>query len=128
MMKKYLHILIIFLLGFLFSGPAHGNDLELVIKENKCTDEGVMIKYSFINHRKFDKPNVTAAFKITVDGKTVACKQIKTTVPRGADGSDIKETLLEATCKGKAAKIQSRLFTGMTARSTINNWESDCPR
>lgn len=126
-MRKYLYVFIIFILSCLFVSSAYGKNLDLVIKESECTAKGVTVKYAFINYRKFNRPNITVVFKVIVDGHPIGCKKINTTVPLGANGSDIKETLIDApSCKGKDAKIIYRLFTGSAKRYLIDNWLKDC--
>ena len=126
-MKKNIFIISTVLLIISFSlYSARAEDIQLLIKEKNCTEEGVVIKYSLINQRKFDRPNVSIAFMVMSEGKPLACKEIITVVPKNADGSDIKETFISVECKGKSLKLVSRVFHN-TKRYHIDEWLSGCP-
>ncbi|MFC1841428.1 hypothetical protein ACFL1N_17835 [Thermodesulfobacteriota bacterium] len=126
-MNKYLYILIMFLLSCLFVSTAYGSNPEVVIKESNCTKEGVIVKYGFINHEKYDRPNITVVFKILEGGKAIGCTEINTTIPRNSDGSKIEEVLIDAPCAGKKTGITYRIYLGGSAKYTIESYKSDCP-
>lgn len=126
-MKNFFILFIVLMLISLTVSTAVGKDIEMVIKENECTDEGIVIRYSLINGRNFDRPNVGIGFKVLVDGKVVACKEIRITVPKGADGTDVKEEILEVPCKDKAAKVITKIFGSSLSRYKVEEWFSGCP-
>ena len=117
---------VILLVAGLAVTPAFGGDLSLNIKGYRCVDEGVLIRYSITNERNFDRNNVYVLFKVLVDGKPLACREIKTFVPKGADGSQIEEVILESQCEGKSFKLVSAIIQN-TARYKIEEWFSGCP-
>lgn len=101
-------------------------DIELVIKEAERTgEEEVTIKYGVINRKNFDRFNVSLVFKILVDNKPIGCKEIRTTIPNGSDGSDIKETIISTLSGDKDFKLTSRVFYS-TKRYRIEEWFSGC--
>lgn len=133
---------IIFLSGLAFviwfSGPlcstARARSVELIVHGLECPEgqdgQKVLIRYSVVNNRNFDQPNVSICFKIVIDEKPVACKELKVTVPKGADGSQIYETVLEAPCGKESYKERYDL------RATVNHnvpqyrieeWFAGCP-
>lgn len=126
-MNKYLYLFVMLLLSFILVNAAYGSNPEVVIKESKCTKEGVVVKYGFVNPAKYDRPNITVVFKILDGDKTIGCSTINTTIPSGADGSDLKELLINAPCAGKKTGITYRIYLGGTAKYRIKNFESDCP-
>lgn len=106
--------------------PVFGGDLELTIKGSRCVDEGVLIRYSVANERDYGRNNVSIVFKVMVEGKPAACREIKTTIPKGADGSKIEEIILEFQCKGKSYKLISSVFQNVQ-RYKVEEWFSGCP-
>ena len=112
----------------LFSLTAvNANDFELVIKKvEQINEEEITIQYSVINRRNYNRNNVSLAFKILEEDIPVGCKEIKTTIPKGSDGSDIKETKIKISGKGKNLKINSTIFY-ITKRYRIDEWFSGCP-
>ena len=126
-MNKYRYVLIPLLLGCLFGSTAYGGNPEVLIKESQCTKEGVLVKYGLVCNAKYDRPNITVVFKILDGGKTIGCSKINTTIPAGADGSDIEEIVINAPCEGKKTGITYRIYLGGTAQYRIENFESDCP-
>lgn len=126
-MKKYMYIFIIFLLSCLFVSTSYGSNPEVVIKESNCTNEGVKVKYGLVNQENYDRFNITVVFKILEGGKSIGCKEINTTIPRGSDGSDIEEVLIDAQCAGKKTGITYRIYLGGSAKYTIESYKSDCP-
>lgn len=120
---------LILFIGFLFLSlsitPAHARDLELVIKDFKCMEEGTSISYGVINKKSFDRHNISICFKILVDSKPIECMEIKTTIPRNADGSNIKKAFIAMNCKKKPSELQNTILYS-TKRYTIEEWFSGC--
>ena len=127
-MKRFIALFYTFILFIGLSlTAAHAADLELVINDVSCVaEEEVLIRYGVINSKNFDLPNVSILFKIMVDGKPEACKEIKTLVPSGADGSEISETNINIPCKGKNVSLKYAIFN-TSRRYRIIEWLSGCP-
>jgi hypothetical protein len=126
MSRIKLFITVCFLFVCIFPVPSHANDIELVIKEvTRISEEEVAIKYSVISNKDFDLPNVSIGFKIIIDDKPVGCLKIKTTIPNGSDGSDIKEAKIKISGEDKALKLESKIFY-MMKQYRIDEWFSDC--
>jgi hypothetical protein len=126
-MKKFsiLLIAIPFLIGALFS-DAHSGDLQLQVKDFECVEEGKpVVHYSIVNTFGFDYNNVSLGFKLVEDNKPITCKELKVTVPKGADGSQINELILNVPCSNKSYSIKSAIFY-YTKRYKIEEWFSDC--
>ena len=92
-MKKYYIILfaVMFAAGlFLTPSYAQDKDIELIKRSAECTEDNkILIKYSVTNSRDFPRPNIIIGFKVLNGEEVVACKQIKITVPKNADGSEV---------------------------------------
>ena len=127
-MKKLCLLMILYLIiTDLLLISAQAKDVEMKVKDYECLENGsVRIHYGLVNNRNFDIPNVTLAFKIIVDDKPVACKEIKVTVPKGSDGSDIQEIIIEASCKPRSFKLAYAAFH-LIRQYKIDNWFSGCP-
>lgn len=122
----------IILMGTLFflsvtSGTAYSKDLDLIIKEYRCTGDGVKIFYSVKNSRSFTRPNIGIGFKIMVDGKPIGCASMYIDVPADEKGDEIREITISAPCRGKNFKIVSTIFGTNVARYKVENWMSGCP-
>jgi hypothetical protein len=130
-MKKIILILnAVIITILLFHAPSHAQnkDLELIVKGAECQEDNkIIIKYGVINYRTFDRPNVSILFKIMEDKKPVACREIKMTVPKGDDGSEIYETTIEIPCKDKNYGMQSTIFHSVS-RYKIEEFLSGCPK
>jgi hypothetical protein len=128
MCKKLIFVFSIFLIYYT-SVTTFGADepqLELAVKKvDRVSDEEVIIQYGVINRRDFDCFNVSVAFKI-MDGEVpVGCKEVKETIPKGADGTDIKEVKIKVPAKAKELNIKSTIFFS-AKRYRIENWFSGC--
>ena len=125
-------MIFLFLLLFVFLLPlnaASAKDVKLVVKKiEKINEEEISLQYSVINTKDYDLNNMIIAFKILEDGTPVGCKEIKSTVPGGADGSDIKETNIKISGHGGKLKYKSNIFFWNTKRYAIDKWFSECPR
>lgn len=128
-MRKIGFFLFIFMMTinpFLVSS-IQAKDIELVVSEYECIENGkVRILYSLINNRNFDMHNVVLAFKILVDNKPIACRELEVTVPKGTNGSEVHEILIEADCKPRAFKLGYAVFHPVK-RYKVDNWFSGCP-
>lgn len=127
-MKKNILFLIIFIfIGILYLTPSYAGDMELVVKSAECSDDNkFIIKYGVINHKDFDRNNVSMAFKITEDEKPIACKEIKMTIPKNSDGSEIYEAIIETPCKDKSFGLKANFFHNVS-RYKIEEWFEGCP-
>jgi hypothetical protein len=124
-------IISLFLWIVIIAGPfgsvAFSQNLELVIKDLKCSDDGkIAVHYSLINPDDFDHLNVTLGFKINKDGKPIACKELQTIIPKGSDDSDVKELIIDAPCSDDIElTVDAQLFISVK-RYLIEEWFSDC--
>jgi hypothetical protein len=127
-MKKYiLSLSIIILAGVFPSSPSRAADIELDVKSAECIEDNkILIKYSIINYRDFDRPNVSIAFRIMSDEKPAACKEIIMVVPKNADGSKVYEAVIDKPCKEMDFHLESTIFHNVK-RYRIENWFSGCP-
>jgi hypothetical protein len=132
MYKKLFFIFSIFLtifLIFFISSTAFFADapqLELDVKKvERVSDEEIMIQYGVINRRDFDCFNVSIAFKVLSGETPVACKEIKETIPKGADGTEIKEVKIKVHAGTTDLNVKSTIFFS-TKRYRIENWFSGC--
>jgi hypothetical protein len=126
-MKKFsvLLIAIPFLIGALLS-DAHSGDLQLQVKDLECVEEGkLVVHYSIVNTFGFDYNNVSLGFKLVEEDKPITCKELKVTVPKDADGSQINELVLNVPCSNKGYSIKSTIFY-YSKRYKIDEWFSDC--
>ena len=127
-MKKFL-----VLLGaaLLFSGmlpiPTEARNIELNIREFNCLQDGnVVIHYSVVNTLNFDHPNVSLCFIITREGKSVACRELRVVVEKGADGSQVYETVIKAPCGQGSYGLKSAVIYD-AKRYQIEEWFAGCP-
>ena len=129
-MKKYYLILfaVVFAAGlFLTPSSAQDRDVELVVKSTECTEDNkILIKYSLINSRDFDRPNIVIGFKLLENEKPVACKELTVTVPKGADGSEIHEITFDAPCKERTFRVVANMFRNVK-QYRIDEWFDGCP-
>ena len=129
-MKKYYFILIafIFTAGLLVTPSyAQDQDVRLVVKKTECLDENkILIQYSLINTRDFDRPHIVIGFKILQNEKPVACKKLTVTVPKGADGSEIYEVTVDRPCKDTTFRLVANMFRNVK-QYRIDEWFEGCP-
>jgi hypothetical protein len=126
MFRIKLIITVCFLIVCLFQVPSHAVDFELVIKDVKRINEKeVVIKYGVISKKTFDFPNVSVGFKILIDDKPIGCKEVRSTIPKNSDGTDIQETTVSTSSGEEAFKLESRIFYS-TKRYRVEEWFSDC--
>jgi len=126
-MNKFIFLFIasLFALG-LFISPSFGGELELTVKDLKCMEDGkLVLHYSLISTYDFDYPNATLCFKILEDDKPLVCKELKVVVPKGSDGSEINELVLNLPCTDKDYNLKSMIFYNVK-RYKIEEWFSDC--
>ena len=129
MMKRMRFFISSFLVitGLLLTTPTQAKDVEMIVKNYQCLKDGqVRVRYGLINNRNFDVHNVTLAFKILIDNEPVACKELKVTIPKGSDGSEIHEIFIETPCESKAFKLGYAAFH-LIKRYKIDKWFSGCP-
>lgn len=117
---------VIFLISSAFFTPTSASDLKLLINEYRCAEEGVLVRYGVINQRNFDRPNISILFKISVRGKPVGCKELNVVIPKGANGSEINETIVKAPCRGKSFKLTTSIFHNIK-KYKKDQWFSGCP-
>ena len=128
-MKKILFLIGLFLISInLFLASAYAKDVEIKLNDYECLEDGsVRVSYGLINNRNFDINNVILGFKIIVDEKPIACKEIKVNVPEGSNGSEIREIFIEGSCKPGIFKLGYGAFHLMK-RYKIDEWFSGCPK
>jgi hypothetical protein len=126
-MKK-LSLLIItvpFIIG-LFLSNAYSGDIQLQVKDFECVEDGkIVVHYSLNNTFGFDYNNVSLCFKLVEDDKPIACKELKITIPKEADGSKLEELVINAPCSNKSLSLKSAVFY-YTKRYKIEEWFADC--
>lgn len=126
MIRIKISIAMCFLFVCLLQVPSYASDFELVINDVKrISEEEVVIKYGVISKKNFNFPNVSIAFKILVNDKPIGCKEVRTVIPKGSDGSDIQETTVSTSSGDKEFTLSSRIFYS-TKRYRIEEWFSDC--
>ena len=129
-MKKITIILIAVIFScclFIVPSYTQNKDIELVVKSRECQEDSkVLIKYGVINYRDFDRPNVSIIFKVMEEEKPVACKELKSIVPKGDDGSKIYETTIDLPCKGRGLNVESTIMHSVR-RYKIDEYLSGCP-
>ena len=127
MKKIYLLTALFLICTNLFLTSANAKDVEIRLNGYECLEDGrVQVRYNLINNRNFDINNVVLGFKVIVDNKPVACKEIKVNVPKGSDGSDIQEIFIEGSCKPHTFKLGYGAFH-LIKRYKIDEWFSGCP-
>ena len=114
----------------MLTGPllstAHSGEIKILVKDCKCIEEGkIVVHYGIISTFGFDYNNVTLGFKITEEGKTVACKKMKIVVLKGSDGTEINELIFNVPCSGKSYTLQATAFYDVK-QYKIDKWFSDC--
>jgi hypothetical protein len=115
-----------FLFFCLFQVSSYASDLELVISDvQRINEKEVVIKYGVISRKDFDLSNVSIAFKILVNDKPIGCKEVRSIIPEGSDGTDIQEATISTSSGDEAFKLESRIFYS-TKRYRIEEWFSDC--
>ena len=125
-MKKALILLSIIFLFFL-SNVAHAFHIKIIVHNVECTEDGkTFIQFSLINERDINFNNTSLCFKLTSEGKPVACKELKVTVPAKADESIEYETTIETPCEGKGYDLKSTVFQN-ASRYRIEEWFEGCP-
>ena len=130
-MKKIIlfYSAVLYFSGSLLS-PIYAADFKLLIHDFTCEVEEVVINYSVVNYINFDRPNVSIVFKIIKDEKPIACRELIFTIPKGADGSDINELIIDAQCEEKSVSLKSSIFhdkTNYSKRDRIDQFFSGCP-
>ena len=126
LIKKILFTFIVFTIA-IFSADSFGKDLELKIKEFKCTKEGVHVTYSIVNEKNFTRPNVGVGFKVEIDNKIAAFKEVTVNVPKDKKGEHTMELVIPAPCDGKPFKLITAVFPSGTSRYKVKNWFTECP-
>jgi hypothetical protein len=121
---RYLLCIASLLILSLFS-LAHGRELDLYIKEFKCTKEKYILKFGVINKFTYNR-QPTVAFKIRKMDKILACKKIPITVPEGSDGSKVHEVTFDIECGEELLSFSAKLFE-RSVLNRLNFWLSDCP-
>jgi len=127
-MKKFLVLLsaVICFCGML-PDSARAKNIELNVREFKCLEDGsIVIRFSLINTRDFDHPNVSLCFIITREGKPIACRELRVVVEKGADGSQIYETVIKAPCGQGSYGLRSTVIHN-AKRYQIEEWFVGCP-
>jgi len=126
-MKKLILLLIaIPILAGLFFPVAYAGEIKLIVKNFQCTEEDkIIVEYGLINTFGFEYNNVTLGFKLVEEGKSIACNQTKVIVPKGADGTEIKELTITVPCAGKNLNLETAAFY-YVKKYKIDEWFSDC--
>jgi hypothetical protein len=126
MKRNYLLIIISAFLVGLFVPTAYSGEIQLQVKDFECVEDGkIAVHYSVNNTFGFDYNNVSLCFKLVEDDKPIACKEIKITIPKETDGSEVKELILNASCSNRSLSLKSAVFY-MAKRYRIEEWFSDC--
>ena len=118
--------ILLFITGF--SSNLFGKDLELKVKEFKCTDEGVNVKYTVKNEKTFARPHIRIGFKVLIDDKPVGCDLITTVLPVNPDPEPVMEATINAPCKGKPFELVSTVFDSSIKTYRVDNWMAECPK
>lgn len=126
-MKKLTYLLItFFVVTCTFISVSYSGEINLLIHDFECIEDGkLVVHYGLVNTFDFEYQNVTVGFKIVEEGKTIACSETKVIVPKGADGSEINEIIIDVPCSGKSYSLKSAVFY-YTKRYIIDEWFSDC--
>jgi hypothetical protein len=124
MKKTGLFVAVSCLVSLLLLSICHAKSLQLIIEDFSRADNGYMIRFSVRNNYTYDR-NPIVAFKI-LDGDTpLACKQIALKVAKGADGSKVHETKIDAPPR-EGVILESRIFERVR-RNRVGGWFADCP-
>ena len=114
--------------GFCFSilplSLCHAEHLELIIKDFTRSGGRYVIRFSVINKYTYER-NPIVALKIMDGARSLACKQISLTVAKGADGSRVHETTIDAPL-GEEVILESKIYE-RTRRNRLGSWFADCP-
>lgn len=126
-MKKTAIILIaLSILSGPFLSTVDAGEIKLQLKDFECTEEGkIVIHYGIISTYNFEYNNVTLGFKVMEGDKPVTCRRIKTTVPKGADGSETNELIIDVPCTGKNYNLESAAFYYIK-QYKIDEWFTGC--
>ena len=120
-------IMAIFILAGPFLSIAYSGEIKLSVNDVKCVKDGeIAVHYGLNNTFDFDYSNVTLGFKVLKEGKPVACKELKVTVPKGADGSKIYELKIDVPCAQESYSMESAVFYYVQKRYMLEQWFSDC--
>ena len=124
------HVILIGILLFLagVSGRLYGRDLELTVKEFKCAEEGVTVKYTVKNEKNFVRPRIRIGFKVLIDDKPAGCDLITTELPLSNNPDQVMETTIQASCKGKPFELVSTVFDSRVKTYRVDNWMAECPK
>ena len=123
------HIILTGILLFLAGVPSslYGRDLELSVKEFKCAEEGVTVKYTVKNEKNFVRPRIRIGFKVLIDDKPAGCDLITTELPLSKSSDQVMETTINAPCDGKPFKLVSTVFDSRVKTYRVDNWMAECP-
>ncbi len=127
-MKKIILLSVAALLfSFSWHGFARAANIELIVHGAECLKDGKMvIRYSVINDRDFDRPNVSICFKVMKDETPVAGRELRVVIPKKSDGSQVYETIINVPCEKEDFRIQSTIFY-IEKRYKIEEWFTGCP-
>ena len=127
-MKKILVLFIAVLWsGHILPGVSEASNIELNVREFNCLQNGnAIIRFSLINTRNFDYPNVSLCFIILKEGNPIACRELRVVVEKGADGSQVYETVIKAPCGLVSYGLKATVFHN-ARRYQIEEWFAGCP-
>jgi hypothetical protein len=121
-------IIAVLIFSIFQSNVAYSGEIELIVKDFNCGEDGrIVIHYGLKSTYDFDYPNAIIGFKIMENEKVIVCKELTATVPKGSDGSETKEIVIEASCSGKDYSLKSIVFN-YVKRYKIDEWFSDCSK
>jgi hypothetical protein len=125
-MKKIAIVFMVIIMSCFFIFKAYPSEIQIFTSSIDCTeDDKIVVHYSLKSTYDFEYPNVTLGFKVLEEGKTVACKEVKMSVPKESDGSEINEVVIDMPCEGKKFTVQSAVFYNIK-RYKIDEWFADC--
>lgn len=124
------HIILTGVLLFLagVSSNLYGRDLELSVKEFKCGEEGVTVKYTVKNEKNFERPRIRIGFKVVIEDKPAGCDLITTVLPLSEGSEEVMETTIKAPCEGKPFKLVTTVFNSRVKTYRVDNWMAECPK
>jgi hypothetical protein len=127
-MKKIVFLIVaIFVSTGLFLSNAYSGDVSIQVKDLKYNGDGqVVVHYSLLNTYGFDYPNMTLGFKVTQDGKPLGCHRVKQSIPKGANGSEVIELVIDARTNGKQFNFEYVSFTGGVDFNKVDAWFAGC--